>query len=94
METLIYICANRRPKGHGRGSCAAKGAEAIISHLRARLGAMGLTQVQVVRSGCMDRCALGPGALFYTTGAWRRLEDEAAVDALVDQFFRQTGQRQ
>jgi len=56
----IFICTNRRPDGHPKGSCAAAGSEALVPKLKAvlaELGGKGL--VRACASGCLDLCEIG-----------------------------------
>ena len=42
FETHMFVCCNRRPDGHSRGSCAAKGSEALRDYMKARAKELGL----------------------------------------------------
>ena len=36
FEAHVFVCCNRRPDGHKRGSCAASGSEALRDYMKAR----------------------------------------------------------
>ncbi len=44
FEMHIFVCCNRRPDGHPRGSCAAKGSERLRDYMKARVKELGLTR--------------------------------------------------
>jgi (2Fe-2S) ferredoxin len=81
--THVFVCGNRRPDGHPRGSCAAKGSEKIRDYMKARVKELGLSSIRINASGCLDRCELGPCAVIYPEGIWYRLQDFAAVDEVL-----------
>ncbi|MCS6854106.1 MAG: (2Fe-2S) ferredoxin domain-containing protein [Elioraea sp.] len=66
----IFVCCNRRPDGHPRGSCAAKGSEAVRRYMKARVKELGLAGIRVNQAGCLDRCELGPCVVVYPEGVW------------------------
>jgi (2Fe-2S) ferredoxin len=75
----VFVCENRRPDGDPRGSCAAKGSEAIRAALKAEIARRGLKQeVRANAAGCLDACADGPSVVVYPEGVWYghvRVED-------------------
>lgn len=59
-ERYVWVCTNRRPDGHPKGSCAAKGSEELVAELKAACAAAGLAKkVRVMASGCIDLCEEG-----------------------------------
>jgi (2Fe-2S) ferredoxin len=69
----LFICSNRRPDDDPRGSCAAKGSEAVRAALKEQLAARGLAKLgaRACTSSCLDQCATGvtilvePDHFFY-----------------------------
>ena len=61
----LFVCTNRRPDDNPKGSCAAKGSEAVHQALKAELFARGLAKVEarVCSAGCLDQCATGVSVL-------------------------------
>jgi (2Fe-2S) ferredoxin len=45
----------------------------------------------VNQAGCLDRCELGPCAVFYPEGVWYRLDSFAAVDEVLEKHLRDGG---
>ena len=66
----VFVCCNRRPDGHKRGSCAAKGSERLRDYMKARVKELGLDDVRINTAGCLDRCELGPTMVIYPEGVW------------------------
>lgn len=69
----LFICTNRRADADSRGSCAAKGSEAVRAALKDQLAAAGLAALgaRACTSSCLDQCASGvtilvePDHFFY-----------------------------
>jgi (2Fe-2S) ferredoxin len=91
FETHVFVCGNRRPDGHERGCCASKGSEKIRDYMKVRVKELGLKNIRINAAGCLDRCELGPCAVIYPEGVWYRLDDFAAVDAVIEQHIQQGG---
>jgi (2Fe-2S) ferredoxin len=75
----VFVCENRRPNDDPRGSCGAKGSEAIREALKEELARRGLKgAVRANAAGCLDACAHGPSIVVYPEGVWYggvRVED-------------------
>ena len=70
FEAHVFACTNRRPDGHRRGSCAARGGEPLRDYMKARAKELGLKGVRVNSAGCLDRCEFGPVIVIYPEGVW------------------------
>ncbi len=74
----VFCCVNRRADGHPRGCCENKGASKLRAHLKARVKKLGVRNVRINASQCLDRCELGPTMVIYPEGVWytyRTIED-------------------
>jgi (2Fe-2S) ferredoxin len=87
-DAHLFVCCNRRPDGHARGSCAAKGSEKLRDYMKARVKELGLPRTRVNLAGCLDRCELGPCVVIYPEGVWYKIESTADVDAILEQHLR------
>ncbi|MDQ2660228.1 MAG: (2Fe-2S) ferredoxin domain-containing protein [Verrucomicrobiota bacterium] len=60
-ERYLFVCTNRRADHHEKGSCAARGSEAVHAALKEQLKARGLAKLEarVCASSCLDQCASG-----------------------------------
>jgi (2Fe-2S) ferredoxin len=79
----VFVCCNRRPDGHRRGSCAARGSEALRDYLKARAKELGLGGVRVNAAGCLDRCEFGPTMVIYPEGIWYSPRTKEDVDEIL-----------
>jgi (2Fe-2S) ferredoxin len=84
----LFVCTNRRPDDNPKGSCAAKGSEAVHQALKVELFKRGLAKLEarVCTASCLDQCATGvsvlvePDHFFY--GRVTVEDVPAIVDAL------------
>jgi (2Fe-2S) ferredoxin len=59
-ERYLFLCTNRRPDDHPKGSCAARGSEQLVKDLKAALLARGVAnRVRACSSSCLDLCEIG-----------------------------------
>lgn len=79
----LFVCTNRRPEGHPRGSCAAKGSEALRDYMKARAKELGLADIRVNSAGCLDRCELGPTMVIYPEGVWYGFKTHDDIDEIL-----------
>jgi (2Fe-2S) ferredoxin len=66
----VFVCQNQRPEGHQRGCCLSKGSDKILNYLKARVKALGLQNIRINKSGCLDQCENGPAVVIYPQGTW------------------------
>jgi (2Fe-2S) ferredoxin len=83
FEAHVFVCCNRRPDGHPRGSCAAKGSERLRDYMKARAKELGIPSVRINQAGCLDRCELGPCVVIYPDGVWYRVQTTEDVDLVL-----------
>lgn len=84
FEAHIFVCTNRRPDGHKRGSCAEKGSEKLRDYMKARSKELGLEpRIRINAAGCLDRCELGPAMVIYPEGVWYTFHSPADVDDIL-----------
>jgi (2Fe-2S) ferredoxin len=91
FDAHLFVCCNRRPDGHKRGSCAAKGSEKLRDYMKVRAKELGLERVRINLAGCLDRCELGPSVVIYPEGVWYKIETTADVDAVLERHVRDGG---
>ena len=60
-QRYLFVCTNRRPDGHPKGSCAEKGSEAVVPALKEALATRGVAKdiVRACSSSCLDLCETG-----------------------------------
>ena len=76
----VFVCTNRRPDGHPKGSCAERGSEALLDYVKRRAKALGLPRIRVNSAGCLDRCEFGPVIVVYPQGTWYRIRNVEEAD--------------
>ena len=82
-RTHVFCCTNERPAGHPRGCCKAKGSERLRNYMKARAKELGLKDVRINASGCLDRCELGPSVVVYPEGVWYSVRTPEDVDEIL-----------
>lgn len=93
FEAHVFVCTNRRPDGHKRGSCAAKGSEKLRDYMKVRARELGLDgKVRINAAGCLDRCELGPTMVIYPEGVWYTFHNNADVDEILQTHLAGGGQ--
>jgi (2Fe-2S) ferredoxin len=65
----VFVCNQQRPPGHPRGSCAARGATAVLQAFWAELQKrQAYEAVAITYSGCLGPCEGGSNVLVYPEG--------------------------
>lgn len=84
FDAHVFVCTNRRPDGHKRGSCAAAGSEKLRDYMKARAKELGLEgRMRINAAGCLDRCELGPTMVVYPQGVWYSFHSVADVEEIL-----------
>ena len=91
FEFHVFVCTNRRPDGHPKGSCAERGSEKLRDYMKARAKQLGLEGVRINSAGCLDRCECGPCIVVYPEGVWYRVDSAAEVDAVLQRHLVDRG---
>ncbi len=87
----IFVCTNRRPDGHPKGSCAEKGSEKLRDYMKARAKELGVSRVRINMAGCLDRCEHGPCIVVYPEGVWYTIRSPADVDTVLQRHIVEQG---
>jgi len=60
-QRYLFVCTNRRPDGHPKGSCAEKGSEQVVPALKDALAKLGVAKdiVRACSASCLDLCETG-----------------------------------
>ncbi len=94
FDAHLFVCTNRRPDGHRRGSCAAGGSEHLRDYMKARAKELGIANLRVNSASCLDRCELGPCLVIYPEGVWYRIDSRADVDTVLQAHVIEGGRAQ
>ncbi len=89
-KRYLFVCINRRPDGHPKGSCAERGAEKVHAALKRALGERDLarTEARACTSSCLDVCSRGVTILVEPDHVFLGGVTEADVPALVEGLAR------
>lgn len=91
FDAHLFVCTNRRPDGHVRGSCAAAGSEHLRDYMKARAKELGIPNIRVNSAGCLDRCELGPCLVIYPAGVWYQIRSTEDVDTVLQAHLIEGG---
>ena len=80
----VFVCVNERPSGHERGCCKEKGSEPLRNYMKAKAKVLGLSDVRINTSLCLDRCELGPTMVIYPEGVWYTYRNQADLDEILE----------
>ena len=81
----VFFCLNQRE--NNEACCADKGAEAAFDHMKSRVKKLKLNgegKVRINRSGCLDRCELGPIMVVYPQAVWYTFVDNDDIDEIIE----------
>lgn len=89
-QRYLFVCTNRRPDGHAKGSCAQKGAEELVASLKDAFARRGVAKdvVRASASGCLDLCESGASVLQEPEHVAYGGVTLADVDAIADAACR------
>jgi len=85
----IFFCLNERESG--KDACANNRAQEGFDRCKSQVKAAGLSgpgQVRVNKSGCLDRCAVGPVAVVYPEAVWYTYVDAQDIDEIVESHLK------
>lgn len=89
-DHYLFVCVNRRPDGHPKGSCAEKGSEEILVRLKDALARRGAAKeaVRACGSSCLDLCESGVTVLQEPEHVAYGTVTAADVDEIADAAIR------
>ena len=86
-QAHVFCCVNERPAGHKRGCCKSRGAEPLRNYMKARAKELGLDDLRINQSGCLDRCELGPTMVIYPEGVWYTLHSIEDAEEIIQRHL-------
>ena len=67
----LFVCNNRRPPGHPKGSCAERGSQELLLALIEEIERHDLYDtVKLNTASCLGPCQQGPTVVVYPEGCW------------------------
>ncbi|MCG8314913.1 MAG: (2Fe-2S) ferredoxin domain-containing protein [Pseudomonadales bacterium] len=84
----LFVCAQARPNGHPRGSCATSGAADVMQTFAAQITAKNLLgKVALTQTGCLGPCQVGANVLVYPEGVLYSQVSGTDVEKIVDEHL-------
>lgn len=83
----VFVCTNRRPDGHSRGSCAARGSEKLRDYMKSRMKEAKVPLSRINTAGCLERCEFGPTLVIYPEGVWYHADTTADIDEIIQEHI-------
>lgn len=84
----VFVCTNKRPPGHPKGSCADRGANELRAALAAAIDANDLYEtVKLNTSDCLGPCRQGPCMVVYPENTWYAGATAADAAEIVQSHF-------
>ena len=88
FERHVFVCVNERPPESPKGSCKARGGEAVRDLLKKELAARGLKhQVRANNAGCLDQCERGVAVVVYPEQVWYGNVTTADVAEIIERHL-------
>ena len=72
-----FVCGHSRPEGSARGCCTEKNSLELMMEFKSATRTLGMSDVRVQKSGCLDFCESGPTCVIYPQGEWFKISTEA-----------------
>jgi (2Fe-2S) ferredoxin len=82
----VFICQNERPDGHIRGCCASKGSVDLLTYMKERVKELGIQDIRINKSGCLNECEKGPAMVIYPAAKWFCVKSKSDVDGILEQI--------
>lgn len=83
----VFLCVNERESSHPRSCCAARGSVELREYMKKRAKAIGIKDIRVNSSGCLERCELGPSMVIYPQGIWYRYESVRDIEEILQKHI-------
>ena len=87
-ERVVYVCGNKRPEGHPRGSCAPKGSGEVLMKFAELMDSQGLLgKVTLAQTSCVGPCFEGPIVSIQPDNTWYKQVSGGDVEAIVKEHL-------
>lgn len=84
----IFICRNTKTGSESSPSCGAKGADALIAHMKKQLSKLKTaTNIRVNKSGCLGECNRGIALVIYPQNVWYSMRDVNDINRIIDEHI-------
>ena len=83
----VFCCVNERAPDHPRSCCSARGSVELRDYMKDRAKELGIENIRINTSGCLERCELGPTMVIYPEGVWYHYESKQDVDEILERHL-------
>ncbi|MDP2313320.1 MAG: (2Fe-2S) ferredoxin domain-containing protein [Pseudomonadota bacterium] len=84
----VFVCTNKRPPGHPKGSCGERGCNDVLMALNDEVERLELFDtVKVNSSSCLGPCRAGPMMVVYPENTWYGAVKAEDVREIVQSHF-------
>jgi (2Fe-2S) ferredoxin len=90
-DSHVFVCKNERPADHPRGCCLHRGSAELQPYMKAQAKKMGLKNIRINQSGCLERCEMGPSMVIYPEGVWYTYRNKADIDEIIQKHMIEGG---
>ena len=85
-EKFVFVCVNRRPPGHPKSSCSARGGVEVINKFAEIFDRkMLFGKYSVRQSGCLGPCGSGPVVTVMPDNTWYKNVTPEAAERIVEE---------
>ena len=85
FEKHVFCCINKRAKSNTRGCCSLKDSERLQTELKIKIKDLKLNKkIRINKSGCLDRCNVGPVMVIYPEGVWYSFKNSKDIDEILN----------
>ncbi|OUR65572.1 2Fe-2S ferredoxin [Methylophaga sp. 42_25_T18] len=82
----LFFCTNERDDG--RAYCQQHDAQSLRNYAKQRVKELGLPDIRVNNSGCLNRCGLGPILVVYPEGIWYQYKSKEDIDEIIESHLQ------
>lgn len=84
----VFVCVQRRPEGHPRGSCMNHRSDEVLNEFLMEVQARNLSEkIAVTSTGCLGPCGQGPTVLVYPEGILYGKVNKGNVKEIVERHL-------
>ena len=84
----VFVCVQRRPEGHPRGSCMQHAGDEVLGEFLAEIQGRNLfDKFAVTSTGCIGPCGYGPSVLVYPEGIMYGRVGKQDVKDIIEQHL-------
>ena len=83
----VFFCTNERSENHPKGCCRSKNSLILRNYMKRKTKNLGIKNIRINLSGCLDRCEHGPVMVIYPEGSWYKAKTQEDVDLIIEEHL-------